>query len=369
MAVLVDGDGGRTGGEQVELRCAPGWLAPVLQPVLPATGDGAAVAGSGTDAVTGRRGTRAASLLVEVSAERGAFRLPGARTVTRGVLADGRRVLLHDACSSGFDLLIELAGDVADPTLRVQARYRPELRTRAANTVLRGRFRLLARQVLLHYPVLWRAGLRGYVPLHASAFVPAGSGSLGGTGRPVAGPAEAGGPGTAVLLIGPGGIGKSTLLSAELAAGATACSDNLCVWGGGLAHGLVEPQRLEGGSGPRSTHGRREQALPQRVDAVRPDRLVLLRRAGSPGARPLPVEHAARALTGGTYAAGELRRYWAFCAALSLGTGRGPAHPPIQAVATELAAALPAVEVCLGDDRRRRLDAVLEEFAGLEGVA
>jgi hypothetical protein len=60
----------------------------------------------------------------------------------------------------------------------------------------------------------------------------------------------------------------------------------------------------------------------------------------SPGA-------AARDLVGGTYSAGELRRYWPFAATVALGTGLGPAHPPLGAVCEELTARVPAFEVLL----------------------
>ena len=46
---------------------------------------------------------------------------------------------------------------------------------------------------------------------------------------------------------GPGGVGKSTLLAAELAGGGRATSDNLCVSDGREVWGLVEPLRLEVG--------------------------------------------------------------------------------------------------------------------------
>jgi hypothetical protein len=46
--------------------------------------------------------------------------------------------------------------------------------------------------------------------------------------------------------------------------------------------------------------------------------------------------------------AGELRRYWAFAATLALGTGVGPAHPPIGAVARSMAERAPGWEIVLG---------------------
>ncbi len=329
-----------TGGERVRLRCDLPWLEPALAGVLPG---GAASDARDSDARDSDARDSDATLSLHVQSSGAPFEIGARQVVTRGAWSDGDSVLLTDACGSGFDLLVYVSGSGAGAEVGVTARYRPESRTRAANSVLRSRFWLLARQVLVHYPVLWRAGLRGGVPLHVSAFVPAG---------------QDGG----VLLIGPGGIGKSTLLQAEAAAGALVSSDNLCVWSSGLAHGLVEPLRVEGGSGRRSTHGRREQQLAGRVDSVRPDRLVLLRRDRPAGARPLPAAQAASALVAGTYAAGELRRYWAFAAVLALGTGRGPAHPPIEAMAGELARDLPCLAVSAG--RGRLLTEVLDSVEG-----
>jgi hypothetical protein len=62
---------------------------------------------------------------------------------------------------------------------------------------------------------------------------------------------------------------------------------------------------------------------------------------------PIDPDAAARELVGGTYAAGELRRYWAWAATLALGTGLGPAHPPVAAVADALAGSVPVLGVRL----------------------
>ena len=85
--------------------------------------------------------------------------------------------------------------------------------------MLRARARLLLRAVLLQYPALWRSQLRGRAPLHAS----------------VCGLGAADGP--AVLLAGPGGVGKSTLVHGELLNGALATCDNLCVKATGFTRG------------------------------------------------------------------------------------------------------------------------------------
>jgi hypothetical protein len=112
-------------------------------------------------------------------------------------------------------------------------------------------------------------------------------------------------------------------------------------------------------------HGRGECILPNRVDVLVPDRLVVLRRepSGRSGSRPLKSEAAARVLTAGTYMAGELRRYWAFAATVSMGTGRGPVHPPVADVAREFAR-LPAVEITLGEPRVSSLVDLLDVLQG-----
>jgi hypothetical protein len=96
-------------------------------------------------------------------------------------------------------------------------------------------------------------------------------------------------------------------------------------------------------------HGRVEQPWEGRQHAIRPSLLLVLRRgtAEQPTVRPVSPAVAARALVAGTYAAGELRRYWAFSATLALGTGLGPAHPAIVGEAERLAQSVPCLEVML----------------------
>jgi hypothetical protein len=117
------------------------------------------------------------------------------------------------------------------------------------------------------------------------------------------------------------------------------------------------------------SYDRSECPLPGRVDRLRPDRLLILRRApsGPPELYPLSPSQAARALVAGTYLAGELRRYWSFAAALALGTGRGPAHPAVPETALELARRLPAYELVLGDRPEEGL-AALRRFASTGSV-
>ncbi|NUS13761.1 MAG: hypothetical protein HOV92_27775 [Streptomyces sp.] len=297
-------------------------------------------------------GRSRADVCLEVQARHKPFDVRGWETLARGAFVRDGVVVLRNACGSGFDLLLAVDGD----GLRVVARWWPPLRERAAAHLLRSRFHLLVRATLLQYPALWWAGYRGLVPVHASALTitPAGKGDTGTRGSPL-------------LLAGPGGTGRSTLLLGAVAGGGRACSDNLCVTDGRVVHGLIEPMRVQGGGGRRMAHGRTERPLPGRVDALCPDRLVVLRRScsGRPETHALDAEQAARSLVAGTYAAGELRRYWPFAAVMALGTGLGPPHPPIAESASRVAARLPAHELVLGDRPEEGL-AALHSLAALE---
>ena len=262
---------------------------------------------------------------VQVERERGPFDTRGWDFVTRGVSARAGEVVVANACTSGFDL--HLAAD--DDRFRFTYRWRPPFRDRAASRVLRARFHLLARAVLMQYPALWVAGTRGRVPLHASACVV-------GARKP--------------LLTAPSGVGRSTLLL-QAATRATS-GDNLAVGDGMTVWGLVEPMRVEGAEGRRMPHGRNEAAVEGRVDSLVPDVLVVLsRRHGRESAiASCDSADAARALATSTYMAGELRRYWAFAAALSAATAVGPPHPPIAEVASVFAARLSCHVLELGPD-------------------
>jgi hypothetical protein len=247
---------------------------------------------------------------------------------------------MTDACGSGFDVRMHLDGS----RLCVEARYRPSHAQRALAVGLPWRHHLLARAVLLQYPALWTAGLSRLAPLHAAPVT---------VGDRVA------------LLAGPGGVGRSTLLLDEVRAGAAACTDNLCVSDGRDTFGLVEPVRVEGGTGRRMPHGRREGDLPGRVDMLRPSCIVALRRGTEPrhAIHAIGPTQAIRTLVSGTLMAGELRRYWPYAATLALGTGRGPVVPEVQRVAEILASRLPAVEITLGTERSPTLRQMLAEAA------
>lgn len=308
-----------TAGERLELRSDLGWVTHLLEE---------------SAAGEARRGPALGepTVFLEVESVKAAFPTAGFEVLTRGAVHRNGELVIRDVCTSGFDLRLSLATGAP----RFTFRWRPPRATRLANLALRARFVLLARAALSQYPALWWAGTQGRVPLHAGAVT--------------AGPAT-------VLLAGPGGVGKTTLLAAELEAGSTATSDNLVVSDGETVWGLVEPIRIEGASGRRMPHKRGETSMTGRVTSLVPDRAVLLRRGDRAKAAISPAAPAdvARALVGGTYMAGELRRYWALAATLSLGTGAGPAHPQVVAVATRLAERLPGSTITLANRPGSRL--------------
>ena len=157
-----------------------------------------------------------------VERDSAAFDVTGWRVLTRDAWCREGQVVIRNACSSGLDLRVT----VGEPTLEVVARWRPSGSGRAVAAVLRARARLLLRAVLLQYPALWRSQQRG---------------------RPRCTPPSAplaAAEGRTVLLAGPGGVGKSTLVHRELLSGAVPTCDNVCVSDGQYAWGLVEPLRL-----------------------------------------------------------------------------------------------------------------------------
>lgn len=327
----------RTAGERAEVTCAHRWLAGVLA-------EGAA--GQLAPADDARPDIR-----ITVEDTTAAFDTAGWDVLTRDAWRRPGQVIVRDACSSGLDLLVTAAA----PTLDIVARWRPSMTVRAAAAVLRARSRLLIRAVLLQYPALWWSQQRGRAPLHASVC------TIGPAG------------GRTVLIAGPGGVGKSTLVNAELARMAQSTSDNLCVSDGRTAWGLLEPRRVPaghgaGGHGRRMPHGRREAPWPDRVDELAPDLLLVLRRgsAKEASAAPCQPDDAARFLVAGTYMAGELRRYWPFAATLALGTGVGETHPAVEKVARALSAGLPCQEIILGERPGASLDSLLRSGTGAE---
>ena len=280
---------------------------------------------------------RRASLRVDVGADRRPFDTSGWELLARGAWRRDGDVVLENACTSGFDLHLRHTPECAELTFR----WRPPARERAAARALRSRFHLLARAVLMQYPVLWLAATRGRAPLHASACATGASTSL---------------------LTAPSGVGRSTLLIRELQAGGRATGDNIAVGDGSAVWGLVEPVRVEGGAGRRMPHGRNEAPLQHRLESLAPDCLVVLERGrlDEPLLSSCSADAAARSLVTSTYMAGELRRYWSFAATLTAATGVGPAHPPVMEVAKAFASRLPCFSLSLGRTSHARLTDLLE---------
>lgn len=273
--------------------------------------------------VEGPPGT-ATDIHVRVEVGAGPFPVDHMDPLTRGAWVGGDCVVMEDACASGLDLRLTTGADA----LAVEVRPRPRPSQRGLAMLAPARTQLLWRAAMLQYPVIWWAGVKGGVPLHVSAL------SVNGQG---------------VVLAGPGGVGKSTLMADAAAAGAQAVSDNLCVAFGSTLYGVLEPLRTAGGSGRRMPHGRRETGWPARLDHVVAERILVLRRGSQTEVDMVPIRggEAARVVAAGTYAAGELRRYWAFASTLALGTGLGPAHPPVVGSAGDLAHGIPCSEVKL----------------------
>jgi hypothetical protein len=281
-----------TAGERLAIRCPQGWIA---RRILEGA-DGCFIPGP-PDAPTVR---------VCVDPVREPFPVAGWTRLSRDAWCRDGRVMVRDVATSGFDLLAWRDGPVPDLVLR----WRPPRRTRAAALMLRKRARLLAQAVLLQYPALWAASLRGRAPLHAAALT-------------------AGSHGTA-LLVGPSGVGKTTLVTEE-------------------------PVRGDQPQGRRELHGRRAMHLSGRVPVLEPTVLVVLGRGTGYRVEACDPETASRALIASTYAAGELRRYWGVHALLALGTGAGPAHPQVAKTAAAFAERLRCLQVELPKVRGERL--------------
>lgn len=300
-----------TAGERVLIDCALPWVAAVL------------AEGAAGEMRSGARPE--GGIVVRVEAETRAFDTREFAFLTRGAWHRDAETVIENACTSGFDVRVRPTAGGVEFTYR----WRPPRRERAASHVLRPRFHLLVRAVIMQYPALWWAGTRGRVPLHVS-------GCAIGNASP--------------MLSAPGGIGRSTLLFDELNLGGKTTGDNLAVADGTTIWGLVEPLRVEGTGGRRMPHGRGEAPLPARLRSVQPDRVLLLERGSGelPVLRPCGRDQASRSLIASTYMAGELRRYWSFAATLAAGTGLGPAHPPVTRIADRFATRLPCFSLALG---------------------
>jgi hypothetical protein len=273
----------------------------------------------------------APTVWVSVEPDRAPFPVAGWARLSRGAWSRDGHVVIKDVATSGFDLHAWQDGAVPEFVLR----WRPPARTRAAALVLRKRARLLVRAVVLQYPALWAASTRGRAPLHAAGLTAGDEGP--------------------VLLVGTGGAGKTTLVMTEVAAHGSAVGDNLVVGDGCSVWGVVEPVRSDQGEGRRETHGRRAAHLPGRVPVLDPAVLVVLARGDRYRAEACDPGTAARALIASTYAAGELQRYWGVHALLALGTGAGPAHPPVPDAAAAFASRLRCLRVELPRARGERL--------------
>jgi hypothetical protein len=271
------------------------------------------------------------NLLLSLEEGRRPFDTERCEPITRGAWATDRgEAIIESIGGSGYNQLWCIDED----GLRVSSRWTPTAKEAAAARLLPARHRALSGQVLVHYPALWLAMQQGLAPLHVSVVEI---------------------EGVAVLLAGPGGVGKSSLVSRELLAGGRATCDNLAACDGTVAYGVAEPLRLPAdvtdSRGRKTFHGRREVGWDSRMRSLRPSMIVVLRRGpqAEPTVRPLSERQASRAIVAGTYSAGELRRFWAIASVLALATQCGPVHPPVEEVAATLAARLPAVEIQLGD--------------------
>jgi hypothetical protein len=312
-----------TAGERLSIESALPWVEKIL------------AEGAGGDLRA--LGDAGASVRIVVEDDERRFDTDGWELLTRGAWRRDGEVVVENACTAGFDLYLSCTPAGAQFTFR----WRPPPRDRAAARLLRSRFHLLVRALMIQYPALWWAGTRGRVPLHASACT---VGEL------------------TPLLSAASGVGRSTLLLDELQAGGRATGDNIAVADGTTVWGLVEPLRVEGGDGRRMPHGRHEVPMRDRAPALVPDRVIVLERGtgDGPSLEPCSPEAAARSLVTSTYMAGELRRYWSFAATLSAGTGLGPAHPPVADVALLMADALPCYTLALGRRPRVSLSDLLD---------
>lgn len=297
----------RSGGETVEVDCEPAWVRRLI-------GRTVGLAAPATAPPTVR---------LRVQSSRAPFGVDGLRQVTGNAWSDGARTVLVDAGGTGFDLTV-LTGDI----LEVVARYRPRPAVRLAN--LAADVRARQARLLVHYPVLWRAGVRGRVPLLAAVV-------RGAAGTP--------------MLVGPAEVGRSRMVSTAMGTGPVT-STNLCVADDERCFGLAEahPGADTGGRHTPAATGMRRRpvtATATRAAELEPDRVVVVEQARWTKIEELRSDAAARALITATYAAPELTDYWAFAATLALATGQGPAHPGITDIARGHVRRLPCLRIGL----------------------
>src|SRR5437762_639532 len=190
-----------TAGERLAVDCALPWVTKLIDEGA----RGEIKSGEAPDA----------SLTVRIEDDRRPFTTDGWELLTRGAWRRGGELVIENVCTAGFDLHLRCTSEDAEFSYR----WRPPARDRAAARVLRSRFHLLARAVLLQYPGLWWAGTHGRAPLHASACA-----------------TESSTP----LVAGAGGVGRSTVIMRELGNGGRSTGDNLSVGDGTTVGGVVE---------------------------------------------------------------------------------------------------------------------------------
>lgn len=164
---------------------------------------------------------------------------------------------------------------------------------------------------LAYYPIFWCAETwHGFHPIHAAGAV-----------------TDAG----AIVLAGPSGVGKSTLAIALAASGARLLSETFLLQRGDTARPVREPILLDAwsrtwlGDGMRHCEPLRGgfvferdgfHYLDQLADEARVALIVLPIRAPHPHVRALTAEEAHQRISAANQLVKDLRRYWAFAAAL-----------------------------------------------------
>src|SRR5712692_620284 len=168
-----------TAGEVVAVDSPPGWVTRLLD-----------------EASAGALSPRPASatMAIHIEATSRPFSVAGLTPLTRGAWSHADEVVVEDACGSGFDVRLDLSSGCPEFTYR----WRPRPTRSVARFLLPSRFHLLAREVLMHYPVLWWASVRGRAPLHAVACTAGDAVTLlAGPGGVASRPCSSSGPPTA----------------------------------------------------------------------------------------------------------------------------------------------------------------------------